>query len=138
EGIPGGLVQARQAVAEGAGQVAQLLRRRRQPAALGLAREGMDSSRRSPRLVPMVLPLLPGPPAARGGPAPDQALEGDSPARPADRAQLRACGSRMPAAPAPGAASLGLRQPEDLSLLPAFRFPLRIRVRHSILPAIII
>ena len=39
---------------------AELFRRRGQPAAVGLAQEGMDLSRRSARLVPVVLPLLMG------------------------------------------------------------------------------
>ena len=45
---------------------------------------------RSARLVPVVLPLLHGAPHARGGRAPDQALEGDPPARRADQTELRA------------------------------------------------
>ena len=59
--------------------LAQFLRRRRQPAAVGMAAQGLDSSRRSARLVPVVLPLLHGPPHAGRGHAPDRALEGDPP-----------------------------------------------------------
>ena len=97
--------------------LAELLRRRCQPAAFGMAPEGMDSSRRSARLVSMVLPLLHGPPAARRGSAADRTLEGDAPAHQADPAPLRAGRSHVPQAPAAGAAALGLRQPQDLMVL---------------------
>jgi hypothetical protein len=73
-----------------------------------VAAEGLDPPRGSARLVPMVLPLLHGAANARRGSAADQALEGDPPPRPADRAQLRAGRSSMPSAAAPGAAALGL------------------------------
>jgi hypothetical protein len=56
--------------------LAQFLRRRRQPAAVGLAQEGLAASRRSARLVSVVLPLSHGPPHAGRRPPPDQALEG--------------------------------------------------------------
>ncbi len=90
KGIPEKLVQARQALARRARLPAQLLRRRREPAAVGVAAQGLDPPRRPARLVPVVLPLLHGPAPARGGQAPDQALEGDPPARGADQEQLRA------------------------------------------------
>ena len=61
---------------------------RRKSAAIGVAQEGMGTSRRPARLVPMVLSLLHGAPYAAGGPATDQTLEGDPPARAADRAEL--------------------------------------------------
>src|SRR5262249_8856301 len=66
------------------------------PAAVRMAPQGLDPPCRPARLVPMVLPLLHGPPHAGGGPAPDPALEGDPPPRSPDRAQLRA---RRPAVP---------------------------------------
>ena len=61
--------------------LAQFLRRRCQPTVIGVARERLAPSRRSARLVPVVLPLLHGPPHARGRPPPDQTLEGDTTAR---------------------------------------------------------
>ena len=53
--VPGELVCRRQTVAGEARPLAQLLRRRREPAAQRLARKGLDSSARSARLVPVVL-----------------------------------------------------------------------------------
>ena len=47
----------------------------------GVAQEGLDSSRRSTRMVPMVLPLLCGPANARRGCAADQAVERYAPPR---------------------------------------------------------
>ena len=47
--------------------------------------QGLDPSRRSARLVPMVLPLLHGPPHAGGRRAPDQAMEGDATTHQADQ-----------------------------------------------------
>ena len=85
-----------------------LFRRRRQPAAIGVAAQRLDPSRRSARLVSVVLPLLYGPPHAGRGRAADQALEGDPPPRRAGQAKLRARRSDLPAAAAPGAAALGL------------------------------
>src|SRR5690349_5346830 len=79
--------------------------------------QGLDPSRGSARLVPVVLPLLHGPAAARRGPAADQALEGVPPAHRPDPQELRARRSLLPPAPAPGAAAMGLRQPEDLSAI---------------------
>src|SRR6185436_13428990 len=111
---------------EGSGRsFAQLLRRPREPAALSMAQEGLDPSGRSARLVPMVLPLLHGPPHPRGGRPADQALEGDPASRPTGRAKLRARRFDLPQAPAPGAAALGLRQPEDLIAAGAIRSPRR-------------
>src|SRR5262249_29051226 len=75
----------------------------------------MDSSRRSARLVPMVLSLLHGPPPARRGSPSDQAMEGDTPPPPPDPTALRAGRSHVPQTPAAGDAALGLRQPEDLT-----------------------
>src|SRR5579862_1491327 len=70
--------------------------------------------RRSARLVPMVLPLLHGSPhAGRRCPA-DQALEGDLPPRSANPEKLRTRRFAVPQAATPGAAALGLRQPENL------------------------
>jgi len=45
----------------------------------------MDSPRRSARLIPVVLPLLHGPPYVGRGRTPDQAVEGD----PANVAQIK-------------------------------------------------
>ena len=56
-----------------------------------------------------------GPADAGGGCAADQALEGDPPARRADQEELRAGRHPLPPPPAPGAAPLGIRQPEDLT-----------------------
>ena len=77
-------------------------------------KKGWIYSRRSARLVSMVLPLLYGPAHSRRRRAADQALESDPPPCAADRAQLRTGRCHLPAAAAPGAAALGLRQPEDL------------------------
>src|SRR5262249_30092630 len=109
------LVCRRQACRRPTRLLAQLLWRRCQPAALGLAQQGMDSSRRSARLVPVVLSLLHGPPPARRGSPPDQALEGDASPCPPDPAALRAGRSHVPQTPATGAAALGLRQPNNLT-----------------------
>src|SRR5262249_16739800 len=78
----------------------------------------MDSSRRSARLVPVVLSLLHGPPPTRRGSSPDQAMEGDATPCPPDPAALRAGRYHVPQTPATGAATLGLRQPKDLTSLP--------------------
>src|SRR5262245_46929697 len=78
--------------------------------------QGLDPSGRSARLVPVVLPLLSGAPA-RGRCAPDQALEGDPAPYQPDQEELRARRRVLPAAPAPGAVALGLRQSQDLSRL---------------------
>src|SRR5262249_37145449 len=74
----------------------------------------MDSPRRSARLVPVVLPLLLGPPHVGRGHTPDQAVEGDPAARRADQAALRARRPDVSTAPTPGLAALGLRPPQDL------------------------
>ena len=71
-------------------------------------REGLDACGRSARLVPVVLPLLHGPAAARRGRPPDRALEGDEAPRAANQETLRAGRSDVPAAPAPSALALGL------------------------------
>src|SRR5262249_50589690 len=102
------LVRARQALAGGPRLLAQLFRRGREPAAVGMAKEGLDSFRRSSRLVPVVLPLLHGPASGRGGRPPDRPLEGDAAPRFPGPEALRAGRSNVPAAPAPGASALGL------------------------------
>ena len=94
---------------------AQLLRRRRQSAAVGVEEEGLDTRGRPARVVPVVLPLLHGPANARRGQPADQALEDDPAARAADRKELRERRHPLPAAAASGAAALGLRQPQDLN-----------------------
>jgi hypothetical protein len=115
EGISCELVRARAAFASGPQLLAQLFRHRCQPAAIGVARQGVDSFRRPARLVSMVLPLLHGPADAGRGCAPDQALEGDPAAHRADQKTLRAGRPDVPAASASGAVALGLRQPQDLN-----------------------
>src|SRR5262245_58467976 len=79
-----------------------------------MAAKGLDPSRRPARLVPVVLPLLSRPPDARRGRTPDRPLESDTPAYRADQAQLSRRRHVLAAAPAPGAATLGLRQPQVL------------------------
>src|SRR6185312_12220949 len=88
-----------------------------------MAPQRLAPSRRPARLVPVVLPLLPGPPHAGRGSSADQALEGDPPSRAPGRAQLRAGRSPVPQAPAAGAAALGVRQPEDLTFCVMVRGP---------------
>ncbi len=63
---------------------------------------------RPARVVPVVLPLLHGPPDARGRPPADPALEGDPPPRPASPEELRAGRTHLPQTAAAGAAALGL------------------------------
>src|SRR5689334_16158914 len=63
----------------------------------------------------MVLPLLYGPPHGARGYAPDRTLEGDEAARGSGQAALRTGRSNLPQASAPGAAALGIRQPEALA-----------------------
>lgn len=78
------LVRTRKASRQAQRSRAELLRRRRKPAAFGMAQEGMALSGRPTGLVSMVLPLLHGTPhPGRGRPA-DQALEGDPASHPAD------------------------------------------------------
>ena len=84
---------------------------------VGLASQRLDPSRRSARLVPMVLPLFRRPAHAGGRRAADQALEGDEPPRRANSSPLPTRRSILPTAPAPGAAALGLRQPQALTPL---------------------
>lgn len=57
---------------------------------LSVWRDKVDSPQRSARLVPVVLPLLHGPPDAAGGRPSDQALEGNPAACRADKEALRA------------------------------------------------
>jgi len=102
------LVRAGQAIALGPRLLLELFRRGRQPTLVGMAEEGLDTSRRSARLVPVVLPLLRGPAHARGGCAPDRPMEGDEAPRIPDQKTLRAGRSHVPPAPAPGALALGL------------------------------
>ena len=99
---------ARQALALRPRLLLELFRRGRQPTLVGVAKEGLDSCGRSARLVPVVLPLLHGPAAARRGRPPDWALEGDEAPRVANQEILRAGRSDVPAAPAPTALALGL------------------------------
>ncbi len=72
-------------------------------------------SRRSARLVSMVLPVLYGSPEQRRRPAPDQALESDPSPYSPNRDQLRERRSRMPPSSTPGPVALGLRQPTGLT-----------------------
>src|SRR5262249_18338234 len=81
----------------------------------------MDSPRRYARLVPVVLPLLHGPPYVGRGRTPDQAVEGDPAARRADQAALRARRPDVSTASTPGFTALGLRQPQDLKQAPRGR-----------------
>jgi hypothetical protein len=92
----------------------QLFRRRRKPAIVGLAGQRLDSSRRSTRLVPMVLSLLHGPAHDERRCPPNQALEGDPTAHRADQTALRARRPNVPPASAPSAVALGLRQSQNL------------------------
>lgn len=82
------LVHAGQAVAVGKERRPKLFRRGCEPAAIGVAPERLASRRRSARLVPMVLPVFHGPAHARGGQAPDQAMESLPAAHRADQAEL--------------------------------------------------
>src|SRR5829696_3029840 len=75
-----------------------------------MAKNGLDTSERSARLVPMVFPLLHGSATTRRGRPPDRALEGDEAPRFANQETLRARRPDVPPAPAPGAVALGLRQ----------------------------
>ena len=60
-------------------------------------------------LVPVVLPLLPGPADAGRRPAADRALEGHAAPRGPDQEELRARRPELPPAPAAGPTALGLR-----------------------------
>ena len=86
---------------------AEPLRRQRVAAAFSVAREGLDPRRRPARLVPMVLPLLHGPPLRRRRSA-DQTLECCEAARRANSQELPARRSQMPPPATAGAAALGL------------------------------
>src|SRR5262252_3745477 len=78
-----------------------------------MAAERLGERRGSARLVPVVLPLLPGPPRPRRR-APDSPMARHSPSRSGVAARLRVRRSRVPAPSASGAAALGLRQPQTL------------------------
>src|SRR5262244_1154602 len=79
-----------------------------QPAAIGMAAKGLDTSSRPARLVSMVLPVLHGTTNTRRGRSPNKALESDpAPSQP-DPAKLRAGRFDVPQAAAPGSATLGL------------------------------
>src|SRR5262249_40221073 len=95
--------------------LAQLFRGRCQPAALGLAQQGLDLQRRSARLVSVVLPLLHGPPPARRRPATNKALESNPAPRQASAEELRARRTDLPQTSAAGVIALGVRQPENLT-----------------------
>ena len=92
----------------------QLLRGERLSVARHVAPQGLDSSAGPARLVPVVLPLLHGSPDG-GRCASDPTVAGDRAPRCGDSEELRARRSRVPAQAAPGRASLGVRQPEDLA-----------------------
>ena len=113
--ISGKLVRARQACSCRPRLLTQLFWCRRQPAAINLAREGVDSSGRSARVVPVVLPLLHGPAFTGGGRAPDQTVESNSAACRPGQTALRAGRPDVSTATTTGVAALGLRQPDDLS-----------------------
>ena len=89
EGVPSQLVHTGQVVNELPRLLPQLFWRGCQSAAVSLAGEGLDSSRRSARMVPMVLPLLYGPADARRGCASDQAVERYAPPCGPDQTPLR-------------------------------------------------
>src|SRR5262245_57578197 len=91
----------------------------------------LDSSGRSTRLVPVVLPLLHGSPPARRGPQADQALESDPSPRAAAAEILRARRPALPSPSAAGALALGLRQPKDLICLRCLRAPRRFQALGS-------
>ena len=74
----------------------------------GMAQERLDPSRRSARLVPVVLPLLHGSPDARRGRAADQALESHSPPCAAVAACVRSWRFVVPPASAASFAALGI------------------------------
>jgi len=114
EGVPSQLVHTGQVVNELPRLLPQLFWRGCQSAAVSLAGEGLDSSRRSARMVPMVLPLLYGPANARRGCAADQALERYAPPRGPDQTPLRTRWSDLPQAAEAGPPPLGLWQPKDL------------------------
>src|SRR5262249_13715234 len=85
-----------------------------EPAAFGMEAQRLDPSRRSVRLVPVVLPLLHGP-AHAGRPAADRAVESNPAVRAPGADTLRARRFALSAATAAGAVALGLRQPQDLT-----------------------
>src|SRR5215218_2072875 len=103
----GKLVPRREASGRSAEPGVELLRRRCEPAAVGVARQGLDPSGRPPRLVSVVLPLLPRPPHGRRR-APDRALGGDASPYPPGQEALRARRPSVPAPSAPSATALGL------------------------------
>ena len=86
---------------------AQLLRRQRVAVTRRVAPEGLDPPAGSARLVPVVLPLLHGPPDRRRRAA-DPAVAGDRAARRGNPEALRDGRPRVPAAAAAGGAALGL------------------------------
>ena len=94
---------------------AELLRRQRLEAALVLEGQGLDLRGRPPRLVPVVLPLLPGPALPRRRAA-NRPLEGHAAAHRADQEELPPGRSRLPAEAAASTLALGIRQPEDVSV----------------------
>ena len=78
--VPGGLVRAREAVRRAPRSRAELFRRQRVAVARGVAPEQLAAAAGSARLVPVVLPLLHGPPRP-GRRAADRAMAGDRAAR---------------------------------------------------------
>ena len=106
--IPRKLVCRSSLVAGASRSIAQLVRRGCQSAAQCLAGKGLDTPRRSARLVPVVLPLLSRPPHARRGQATDRPLESHSPPCRSVAARLRARRSMVPPAPAPSLVALGV------------------------------
>lgn len=102
------LVRAGQAFTLGPRLFTQLFRRQCQPTAFGLAKQRLDSSRRSAWLVSVVLPLLHRTAHAGRGRAPDRPLEGDAAACLSGQEALRAGRSHVPPAPTAGALALGL------------------------------
>ena len=101
----------------------QFLRRRREPAALGMeeAKAGFTRTIRAAGFNGTA--AITWAAVCRTRTAADQALEGDPTARAASREILRARRPVLPATSTAGAAALGLRQPQDLTadLLPCPR-----------------
>src|SRR4029079_16636256 len=97
-----------------------------------MAPEGMDTSGRSARLVPMVLPLLHGATNARRRQSPDQTVERNPPSRPSASACMRARRFVVSQTAAAGAPALGLRQPKTMKRSSGFPNKHLLRLRVSL------
>ncbi len=111
------MVQARETMSRATRSKAELFWPERVTATHSLAEEGLDLSRRSTRVVSMVLPLLHGTPLCRRRAA-NQKMARSATSGCAIEEELSSTRSGLPATTEAGAPALGVRLTQDLSRPP--------------------